>query len=78
MEDKSFVDRLNSFISEDRMTMISDGGINIVRGLDFEKLMLKSNHANYINYLKYKLNKYPFNELKILLKNMIFPEKNYF
>lgn len=74
IEDKNFVEKLGKYINDDRLTMVSEVGINIVRGLDFEKLMLKSNHADYINYLKYKLNKYPFNELKLHLKNVIFTD----
>jgi len=74
IEDQNFVEKLSRYIIDDRLTMVSEGGINIVRGLDFEKLMLKSNHSDYINYLKYKLNKYPFNEIKLHLKNVIFNE----
>lgn len=74
IEDKNFVEKLGKYINDDRLTMVSEVGINIVRGLDFEKLMLKSNHADYINYLKYKLNKYPFNELKLHLKNVVFTD----
>ncbi len=43
--------------------------------MDFEKIMLKQSHSYYINYLNYKMNKYPFNELKISLKNILFDEK---
>jgi hypothetical protein len=68
------MEKLGKCISDDRLTMVSEVGINIVRGLDFEKLMLKSNNPDYINYLKYRLNKYPFNELKLLLKNVIFTD----
>ena len=43
--------------------------------MDFEKTMLKSSQSYYINYLKYKINKYPFNELKISLKNILFDDR---
>jgi hypothetical protein len=71
------MEKIAKFISDDRLTMINEVGINIVRGLDFEKLLLRSNHSDYINYLKYKLNKYPFNELKINIKNMIFHDSSF-
>jgi len=62
-------------INDDRMTLLQDSGINIIRRMDFEKTMLKSSQSYYINYLKYKINKYPFNELKISLKNILFDDK---
>ncbi len=71
------MEKIAKFISDDRLTMINEVGINIVRGLDFEKLLLRSNHSDYIHYLKYKLNKYPFNELKINIKNMIFLDSSF-
>jgi hypothetical protein len=70
----NFMEKLEKCISDDKLTMISEVGINIVRGFDFEKLMLKSNNPDYINYLKYRLNRYPFNEIKLILKNVIFTD----
>ena len=45
------MEKIAKFISDDRLTMINEVGINIVRGLDFEKLLLRSNHSDYIHYL---------------------------
>jgi hypothetical protein len=46
-----------------------------VRKFDFEKSMLKSSSIDYINYIQFKMNKYPLNEIKVSLKNIIFDDK---
>jgi len=66
---------LRGAINDDRLTFIQESGINIVRKYDFEKSMLKSSSIDYINYIQYKMNKYPLNEIKVSLKNIIFDDK---
>lgn len=37
--------------------------------------MLRPSHSGFIDYLKNKMNKYPYNEMKICLRNIMFDEK---
>jgi hypothetical protein len=61
--------------SEEPGSQLSENGINVVRRFDYERSMFKTSQAEFVKYLKNKMNKQPLNELKISLKNIIFDEK---